>query len=92
MCVRCVQNVVANHLNFYTTIYALPNVNSHTKFMNKIYLKNLKEKAKIVLKNGFDDKSKWEFDTQYGTPYIKVEIHSLVHEIIKELSEFEIEA
>lgn len=50
-------------------------------------LKQLQDKAKTALKNGFDDKSRWEFEPPYGTPYIKVEIHSIIHEIIKELAE-----
>lgn len=55
--------------------------------MNK--LKNLQERAKVILKRGFDDKSLWEFSLPYGTPFIKVEIHSEIHEIIKELAEYE---
>lgn len=55
--------------------------------MNLHQLKKLQEKAKAALKNGFDDKSRWEFEQPYGTPYIKVELHSIIHEIIKELAE-----
>ena len=50
-------------------------------------LEKLKESAKAALKNGFDNKDVWEFDPFYGTPFIKVEIHSLIHDIIKELAE-----
>lgn len=54
-------------------------------------LKALIEEAKFVTEKIFNNSEAWDIDINYGTPYVKVFLHSIIHNLLIELSELKID-